>query len=97
MKDFPSRLDCPGARLGCIAGLCLGLSCASPPAWLGGPSCTVVPVSSLDLPASIRLRARVRIGRGDRELGFETIVRKGPEELIVVALAPEGTKLFAVR
>ena len=39
----------------------------------------------------------MRIGRGDRELGFETIVRKGPEELIVVALAPEGTKLFAVR
>jgi hypothetical protein len=57
----------------------------------------VVPASSSDLPASTRLRARVRIGRGDRELGFEAIARKGPEELIVVALAPQGSKLFTVR
>ena len=30
------------------------------------------------------------MSRGDRELGFEAIARNGSEELIVVALAPEG-------
>jgi len=96
-KGFPRERSRRRARLCWIAVLCFGLSCASAPAWLGGRSCTVVPVSSLDLPASTRLRARVRMGRGNLELGFEAIARNGREELIVVALAPDGTKLFAVR
>ena len=96
MREPPTRPG-RGWRLGWISVLWLVLSCASVPPRLGGPGCPVVPVSSLDLPASTRLRARVRIGVGDHELGLEAIARKGPEELVVVALVPYGTRLFAIR
>jgi len=84
-------------KLAGTAALGLVLSCAGLPAWLGGPGCPVVPVSSMDIPASTQLRARMRIGVGDRVLGLEVIARKGPEELVVAGLAPHGTRLFALR
>jgi len=100
MMERRTRLHNRVWQLGAIAMLWLMLSCASVSAWLarpGRPGCPVVPVSSMDLPASTRLRARVRIGVGDRVLGLEVIARKGPEELVVVGLAPHGTRLFSVR
>ena len=97
MKEPLTRLDGRGRRLVWLAVLAWVLCCASGPPWLGGPGCPVVPVSSMDLSASTRLRARVRIGVGDRELGLEVIVRKRPEELVVVGLVPHGARLFAVR
>ena len=96
MKE-PATRPGRGRRLGWISVLWLVLSCASMPPRLGGPGCPVVPVSSMDLPASTRLRARVRISVGDRELGLEAIARRGPEDLVVVGLAPHGTRLFAAR
>jgi hypothetical protein len=97
MKPPPRRLKGRGSRLAWIAALYLVLSCASAPPWLDGAGCPVVPVSSIDLPTSTRLRVRVRIGWGDRELGLQAIVRKRPEELVVVGLAPQGTRFFTIR
>jgi len=39
----------------------------------------------------------VRFAAGDHELGLEVIARMGPAELVVVGLAPHGTRLFGVR
>ena len=77
--------------------LCLMLTCAGRPLWPDRTDCLVVPVSSADLPPTTRLRARVRIARGARELGLEVIARKGPEGLVVIGLGPQGMRLFAVR
>ena len=79
------------------AALGAALSCANAPAWLGGPECLVVPVSSQDFLESTRLRARMSIGDGHRELQLEVIAQLAPDDLVVVGLAPHGTRLFAVR
>jgi len=92
-------------RLACVTGLGLVLSCAGGPPWFGGRGCGVVPVASGDIPATTRLRAHVRVeigggnggGNKRREMGFELIARRHEEELVVVGLAPQGKRLFAVR
>lgn len=55
-----------------------------------------MPVSSVDLPETTRLRARLQLLVGERKLGLEVVARKTLEGLVVVALAPDGTRLFAV-
>lgn len=77
--------------------LCSTLSCAGALAGRDDSRCPVTPVSSTDLPASTRIRARVLIGVGDRQVGIEVVARNRPEELVVVGLASHGTRLFAVR
>jgi len=97
MKALLARTDGNGWRFGFNAALCLMLSCARVPPWTGGSDCPVVLMSSTELRAPARLRARVRIAVGDREIGIEVVALKGPEELVVVGIAPQGTRLFAVR
>ena len=92
-----TRVHNIGWKIGGIAALWFVLSCASAAPGLGRRGCPVIPVSSMDLPASTRLRARVQIRVGNRALGLEVIARKGPAELVVAGLAPQGTRLFGVR
>jgi hypothetical protein len=64
---------------------------------LGGSDCPVVPVSTTDLRGTARLRARARITVGNREIGLEIVAFTNSEELVVVGLAPQGIRLFAIR
>lgn len=97
MKALLARTGGNGWRFGFNAALCLMLSCASARPWTGRSDCPVVLMSSTELRAPTRLRARARFTIGDREIGLEVIALKDPEELVAVGIAPQGTRLFAVR
>jgi hypothetical protein len=97
LKVRRTQLDPGGWKPSSIALLCFMLSCASVPPWLGGPDCPVVPVSTMELHATARLRARARITVGNREIGFEVVAFGDSEELVVVGVAPQGIRLFAIR
>jgi hypothetical protein len=75
-----------------------GLGCAKLGPGLRGTPCPVawVPSESID-PAAAGLRARMELHVGDEEIHLEVITEKRPEELVVVALARFGVRLFAVR
>jgi hypothetical protein len=73
------------------------LSCASGPRWLGGSDCPVLPVSTTELRETTRLRARARITVGNRAIGLEVVAFTDSEELVVVGIAPQGIRLFAIR
>jgi len=55
-----------------------------------------VPSESID-PAAAGLRARMELRIGDEEIHLEVITENRPEELVVVALARFGVRLFAIR
>ncbi len=79
--------------------LCLlgPLGCAGGRAWFAGADCGVVPVSTLELPATLDLRARMRLTIGSREIGFDAIAQRRGEALHVVGLVLPGTRIFALR
>jgi len=75
-----------------------GLGCVKLGPGLRGTPCPVawVPSESID-PTAAGLRARVELHIGDEEIHLEVITEKRPEELVVVALARFGVRLFSVR
>lgn len=75
-----------------------GLGCANLGPGLRGTPCPVawVPSESID-PAAAALRARMELRIGDEEIHLEVITENRPEELVVVALARFGVRLFAIR
>lgn len=73
------------------------LACASLSAWPRAQGCPVDPVPSADLPESASLRARIQLRIHELEIPLEVVARVQSGELVVVGLAPYGTRLFSVR
>jgi hypothetical protein len=72
------------------------ISCAGFDSWIQRPHCPVVPVPTGDLPDDVDLRAQMHFSIEDREVHFEAVARRVPEELVVVGIAEYGVRLFAV-
>ena len=61
--------------------------------------CPVVPVPSGELSEHDRIRAQVQFKFDDTEgieFGFELVARPQPDGLVVVGLAPDGSRLFSI-
>ena len=75
----------------------LGVSCAGVRTPGHRVDCPVDPVARGDLPQDVSLRARMRIRAGAHEASFQVVAQATPEALIIVGIAPYGTRLFELR
>lgn len=74
------------------------LGCANYGPGLRGTPCPVAWVPSESIhPAAAQLRAGMVLRVGDEEIHLEVIAENRPKELVVVALARFGVRLFAIR
>ncbi len=72
-------------------------ACSLVAAALQRKSCVVLRVSTTDLPRDLRLRTRMSFAFDDRLIRFEAVAGMMAGELVVVAIAPYGVRLFTVR
>jgi len=90
------------SSLRALRGLAVALSLVSTQActtlysWFPKEGCPVVPVSSAALPDTLSLRARMQVRARDVDIGLEVVAQVEAGELVVVGLAPYGTRLFTV-
>lgn len=94
-----SDVGCQSRRASRVALVltALLLACADRMPRTGVPGCPVLPVASPLLGAAADLRAQVEIRSHQQKVGLDVIARASGDELIVVGLSPQGTRLFTVR
>jgi hypothetical protein len=80
------------ARVACLWALVAG--CGGPPAAPRYPG-ELVPTSELDGP-DFSVRHRIDGRRGQTSFGFEAVLEKRPDTLVLVALTPFGSRAFAI-